>query len=388
MGFAQESGYTPATVEDILDALRVEINAQFGTTYTAETFVGTNWYKYMYAAAQRMQENEVKASEIFAKLQQYFVITNERIQRPVATNPGLIEAFEDEDYVASVKAMIEADAGKVNICVDVTDDHARGLITITSYAALVSGTDDAITIGATVFTAQTGAATPGAGTFQAATSNAATAASLAAQINAHAVAGALVEATVNDTKVIVRHKTPGTGANSFVFSYTDNDTNVGATMSPADGSLGGGVTSDDDYDDVRLAVATIIKNSVVAGAVTQGNEVETIVLSNGQSFDFRFHQPNRIVPDVKLTVTLSDNNQVVIESPETVKQRLIDNIAAKYRLGRDFEPQKYFTTVDAPWASEVLLEYDIGGGFVSDIYEANFDDLFEVLLENITLVEA
>jgi hypothetical protein len=66
---------------------------------------------------------------------------------------------------------------------------------------------------------------------------------------------------------------------------------------------------------------------------------------------------------------------------------LLANIAEKYRLGRDFEPQRYFTTADAPWTSQVLLEYDTGGGFVSDIFEADYDDLFEVLLENVTLVE-
>lgn len=387
MGYAQESGYTPATIDAIMDSIRQNVNIQFGTAYTAETFVGTNFYKYFYSLAQRLQENEIKTSEIFTLLQQYFEITNERIQRPVATNPGLIEAFEAEDFIASVKAMVEIDAGKVNICVDVLDDHARGIVTITSYANLVSGTDDVVTIGATAFTAQSGAATPGTATFQAATSNDATAASLAAQINAHATAGALVEATVEGAVVTVRAKAQGTGGNSTVFTYTDNDTNVGATVSGS-GTLLGGTAATGDYDDTRLEVATIIKNSVVAGAITQGSEVETIVLSNGQSFDFRYHLPNRIVPDIRLTITLSDNNQVVIGSPEDVKQTLIDNIAAKYRLGRDFEPQRYFTTADAPWASEVLLEYDTGGGFVSSIYEAEFDDLFEILLENITLVEA
>lgn len=387
MGFASESGYTPATIEAIMDAIMEGVNDQFGTSYTTETFIGTNHYKFFYALAQRLQENEVKTSEIFTLVQQYFAITNERIQRPVATNPGLIEAFEDEDFVASVKAMIEVDAGKVNICVDVLDDHARGIVTITSYANLVSGTDDAVTVGATVFTAQAGAATPGTSTFQAATSNIATAASLCAQINAHATAGALVEATVEDAIVTIRHKTQGTAANTFVLTYTDNDTNVGATVSGS-GTLLGGTGATGDYDDTRLEVATIIKNSVVAGALTRGSEVETIVLSNGQAFDFRFHLPARVEPDLRLTITLSDNNQVVIDSPEVIKQRLLDNIEAKYRLGRDFEPQKYFTTVDAPWASEVLLEYDIGSGFTDAIFEADFDDLFEVLLENITLVEA
>jgi len=48
------------------------VNTQFGQSYTMDTFIGTNLYKYFYALAQLLQENEVKTSEIFLKLQQYF----------------------------------------------------------------------------------------------------------------------------------------------------------------------------------------------------------------------------------------------------------------------------------------------------------------------------
>lgn len=268
MGFALESGYTPSTVETIIDEIRVNINTQFGTVWTTESFVGTNWYKFAYAVAQRIQKNEIKASEVFAKLQQYFAITNERIQRPVATSPGLIEAFASAGFIASIKPMIDADAGKVNIALDL-DSGAAG------YAAK------------------------------------------------------------------------------------------------------------------KLEAATIIKNSVVAGAVTQGAEVTSIVLSNGQAFDFKYHLPTVITPLIKLTTTLSENNQVVIESPDDVKAKLLANIAARYRLGKNFEPQRYFTTADAPWASQVLLEYKIGGGaWTNAVYDSAFNEKFNILLANVTLVEA
>lgn len=120
---------------------------------------------------------------------------------------------------------------------------AYGEIEITSYANLVSGTDDSVTVGATVFTAQAGAATPGDATFQAATSNAATATSLAAQINAHATAGALVEAVANGAVVEIRAKANTSAGNSIALAYTDNDTNVGATVSGAT-LEGGGDASD------------------------------------------------------------------------------------------------------------------------------------------------
>ncbi len=115
----------------------------------------------------------------------------------------------------------------------VSRQPARGVVTITSYANLVSGTDDSITVGATTFTAQTGSATPGATTFQAATGNTETAASLAAQINAHATAGALVKATSALGVVTLTAISNSTSGDTIALAYTDNDTNVGATVSGA-----------------------------------------------------------------------------------------------------------------------------------------------------------
>lgn len=268
MGYANESGYTPLSIETMMLSVMDNYNTQFGTTYTAETFLGTSAYKYFYALIQRLQANEVRTSEIFAKLQQYMAITNERILRPAVTNPGLIEAFAASDFVASVKMPIDADAGKVYVCVD-TDETA------------------------------------------------------------------------------------------------------------------------DDYADVKLAINTIIKNSTVAGTVSQGTETSAIVLDNGQSFNFKFALPNRIEVLLRLTTTLSENNQVFIEDPDVVKQLLLDNIESRYSLGKNFEPQKYFSVVDAPWASQVLLEWsdDNGSNYYSTVFDANFDDIFVVLLENIELVE-
>jgi len=121
--------------------------------------------------------------------------------------------------------------------------RSTGVITISSYANLVSGTDDVITVGATAFTAQAGAATPGDATFQAATSNNATAVSLAAQINAHATASTLVHAVVTSSGVVTLYsKVEGAGSGHDVaLSYTDNDTNVGAVLSGLSaGKLTGG----------------------------------------------------------------------------------------------------------------------------------------------------
>lgn len=128
---------------------------------------------------------------------------------------------------------------------------ARGVVTITSYANLVSGTDDAITVGATAFTAQAGAATPGDATFQAATSNDATAASLAAQINAHATAGALVKAVAVAAVVTITALSNSISGDTIALAYTDNDTNVGATVS------GATLTDSDDTPDYVVKGAKV-----------------------------------------------------------------------------------------------------------------------------------
>ncbi len=268
MSFSQDNGYVPETIEDIMDALMAEVNTQFGTSYTSDTFVGTNFYKYFYAMAQKLQLNEVKTAEIFLKLQQYFLITNESIARPVVTAPGLIENLLSHAWAASVKAPEDGDAGKIFICVDVHDDDLT-------------------------------------------------------------------------------------------------------------------------YDNEKITINTIIKNSVVAGVVTQGTEVSTIVLSNGQSFDFKYNLPNRITILLRLTTVLSENNQIAILTPEQQKANLLLNIYNRYGLGKKFEPQRYFSQTDAPWASSVLLEWsdDDGGSYHSTVYDAAYDDLFTVTLANTELVE-
>ncbi len=68
MGFSSQNGYTPVSVETILLDIMSNLNTQFGTTYTIDTFVGTNYYKQFYALAQRVQLNEIKTSEIFVYL--------------------------------------------------------------------------------------------------------------------------------------------------------------------------------------------------------------------------------------------------------------------------------------------------------------------------------
>lgn len=390
MSFSSGAGYIPTPIDDMMDVIRQNINTQFSTSYTVDTFLGTNFYKYFYALIQKLQENEVKTSEIFLRMQEYFNITNELIQRPNTTHPGIYDYFHSKGYFVSTKPPEDADAGKAFICVDLEDNHSRGKVTITNFANLVSGTDDSVTIGATVFTAQAGSATLGTGTFQSVTSNSVTAVSLAAQINAHATAGALVEALAIGAVVWIRALAGGSAGNSIALAYTDHDSNVGATVSGA--TLTGGralETGEQDYDVVKMLVAAIVKDCVVAGVISQGSEVETLTLTNNQSFDFKFNLPRKIPILLRLTTTLSENNQFSIGSPDDTKLLLFNNINARYRLGKNFEPQRYFSVVDAPWAAMVELEWssDNGSNYFDTIFDAEYDEIFTFELTDIEIVE-
>jgi hypothetical protein len=71
-----------------------------------------------------------------------------------------------------------------------------------------------------------------------------------------------------------------------------------------------------------------------------------------------------------------------------VRQAIFDNINAKYKLGYNFEPQRYYTLGDAEWAESVLLEWsdDAGMNWHPEVYDSPFDDLFEFDLEDIQVV--
>lgn len=130
--------------------------------------------------------------------------------------------------------------------------RASALVEITSYANLVSGTDDALIVGETTFTAQEGAATPGDPTFRAATDNAATALSLATQINAHPVASLVVYAVRSGAEVLILAKEDGEAGNEIAIEYDENDSNVGLTIAgEEDDKLAGG---SDDVDDIDYAI--------------------------------------------------------------------------------------------------------------------------------------
>lgn len=266
MSWSQDNGYIPSTVPDLMNLVMAGLNASMGWSYTTESFAGTSAYKYYYAAVQRLVENEVKTSEIVAKIQNYFKVTNESITRPNTTAPGIVDYFFDRGYQVSVKPPLDADAGKAFICVN-TDGAAP------------------------------------------------------------------------------------------------------------------------DYATTKAKLCKIVSECVVGGVISQGTESLSIELSNGQAFDFKYYLPDKQRTYLRLTITPSNGNLASPLTTAQIKDLLLSNINARYKMGLDFEPQRYFSIVDAPWAATVLLEYsDDNATWTSAVFNSAFDDLFTFDLADISVV--
>lgn len=118
MSYQQDNGYTPRSFDEIMNELRLGVNAQFFTNYDEDTFLGTGWYRYFYPIVQRIQNNEVKMSEIFTKLAEYIVQQNQKISRPSVSLPGTIDAYEAAGYKVGVEPTEEDTVGEIRIAVD------------------------------------------------------------------------------------------------------------------------------------------------------------------------------------------------------------------------------------------------------------------------------
>lgn len=175
-------------------------------------------YECTTAAQVAVRTDNVDATQLFnAGMSKVFILL---------ANDLYLEDYLDGQDTEFYTVLVSSDFAAAAV----TPTKATGTFTVTSYANLVSGTDDTVTIDGVVFTAQAGAAVLGETTFQAATSNDATAASLAAQINGHTATALKVVATVVGA-VVTLTAVDFYSTGNYALAYTDNDTNVGITKS-------------------------------------------------------------------------------------------------------------------------------------------------------------
>ncbi len=170
---------------------------------------------------------------------------------------------------------------------------ASGVVTVTSYANLLTTTPDVVTINGVAFTAQSGAATSGTATFRAATDNDATAASLAAQINSYEAFEGEISAVAVGPVVTVSAVEAGYAGNDITLTYTDNGGgNIGITLSGLSaGKLSGGdglsigafkgVVGVSSTDDSFLEDQAVIANRA-AFHTTSGNKAKNMFFAFGK----------------------------------------------------------------------------------------------------------
>lgn len=267
MSYEQENGYIPRSFEDIMDELRLGVNDKFNTNYDEDNFVGTGWYRFLYPIAQRIQNNEAKTSEIFTKLAEYIVQKNIKINRPSVSLNGIVDAYKNNGYIASVQPTDETNLGEVHIAIDLEED-------------------------------------------------------------------------------------------------------------------------DPDFDAKKLEICTLMKDYTVAGTVSFGPQSETITLSNGQAFQYKFYLADKNPIQFRITLADSLNTSIAVPDDETIRQSFYDNFHARYRMGWNIEPQKYYNQGDALWAASVLVEYslDEGDNWFSTVHTSEFDELWTLALEDIDVI--
>lgn len=269
MAYTDENGFIPDTVEELMNDFMNGINNKFGTSYTIDTFVGSNFYKYFYVIAQQIIDKEIVFAQAFQKLQDYIRSTNETIAIAKTPLDGLIKVFSDAGYQISIEPMTALNAGTLGVCVDVD-------------------------------------------------------------------------------------------------------------------------STDPDYADMKTEILTMLKDYTVAGIFFSGAETGNIALTNGQSFEFGYALPTEFnAVELKISIELSQNVNIVPDSESEIKTKLLANLADRYSIGRDFEPNRYFDILnDAPYASSVLLQWrkTSGDAWSSAVYSATFKEVFRFDTSRITVV--
>lgn len=118
----------------------------------------------------------------------------------------------------------------------------------------------------------------------------------------------------------------------------------------------------EDYEDTKQEILEKMIAWLGAGLLYEGEEAGTVTISNGQVFDCAFDLPTPVDILVRITVTISANTQSAILNENQVRDIFNENFAASYRLGLDFEPERYLGVNDLPFASDILLEYSEDDG--------------------------
>ena len=120
---------------------------------------------------------------------------------------------------------------------------------------------------------------------------------------------------------------------------------------------------DSNYSYLVDRIGDIMLKNISAGTVSNGSVSVNKQLENGQVETFKFELPTKTSIKLKLTLQISRNNDEYIPTDNEAKEILLNNLNKYYKLGNDFEPEKYAEiNRDFPCCSKVVLEYSLDGG--------------------------
>lgn len=119
----------------------------------------------------------------------------------------------------------------------------------------------------------------------------------------------------------------------------------------------------DDYETTKQEIIDRMHQWLSAGLYYSGSEAGTKTALNGQVFNYAYALPTPVDIIVRITVTASANAKTPILNENQIRAIFETNFAELYKLGLNFEPEKYLEIArDCPFASDILLEYSLDDG--------------------------
>jgi len=119
----------------------------------------------------------------------------------------------------------------------------------------------------------------------------------------------------------------------------------------------------EDYEEVKQEIIDRMHAWLSAGLYYTGTEEGTKTAINGQVFTYKYALPTPVDILVRITVKVSANAKTPIFNENQIRDIFDANFAELYKLGLDFEPEKYLEIArDLPFASEIITEYSQDSG--------------------------
>jgi len=159
---------------------------------------------------------------------------------------------------------------------------------------------------------------------------------------------------------------PKSTADGFIQAIKDEmdlDVSLKPITQAADaGKLNIALDIDDTTDDYEVRKQTFFNKChayLTAGLYYSGGEQGSVVALNGQEFDYAFKLPAPVEVQVRIAVGISTTGRNFVMNENQIRDLFVANFKKMYRLGFAFEPERYLSTRDLPFAADVKVEWSI-----------------------------